>query len=304
MTSPGGDPPRSPPPEPASPPPPPPPPAREGSLVPPPPPPVTGPIGGQLTHVLRGLLLRFRLTSLAERYDSTVVLAAFSLVNGFISIALLATVALVSHQPFIFPSLGPTAFLFFYTPLAPAASPRNAIVGHLIGAAAGWASLAVFGLLDAGPAVAAGVTSARVGAAALSLGLTSGLMVLLRAPHPPAGATTLIVSLGLLRTPAQLAVLMAALVILALQAMFINRLAGLRYPLWAAHRTPEAPLVPLPPLRRASHREKSRRPGTRVSCKCGPLAEIQPWNLSAVPLPSTGGPMPYDERFVDRKSVV
>ncbi|HEU4584334.1 MAG TPA: HPP family protein, partial [Gemmatimonadaceae bacterium] len=157
-------------------------------------PPPTGPIGGQLTHVLRGLLLRLRLTYLAERYDSTIVLAVFSLVNGFVSIALMATVALVSGQPFIFPSLGPTAFLFFYTPLAPAASPRNAVIGHLIGALAGWVSLAAFGLLHAGPAVGGGVTAARVGAAALSLGLTSGMMVLLRAPHPPAGATTLIVS--------------------------------------------------------------------------------------------------------------
>lgn len=188
--------------------------------------------------MLHGLLVRFRLASLAERYDSTLVLAAFSLINGFLSIALMATVALLSGQPFIFPSLGPTAFLFFYTPLAPAASPRNAVLGHLIGAVAGWASLAAFGLLDAGPAIATGVTGARVGAAALSLGLTSGLMVLFRAPHPPAGATTLIISLGILRTPAQLAVLMAAVVLLALQAIAINRLAGLPYPLWASPRSP------------------------------------------------------------------
>ena len=197
-------------------------------------PPPTGPIGGQLTHVLRGLLMRFRLTTLARRYESTLVLASFSLINGFVSIALMATVAVLSGQPFIFPSLGPTAFLFFYTPLAASASPRNAIIGHLIGAVAGWVSLALFGLLAAGPALSAGLSAAHVGAAALSLGLTSGLMVLLKAPHPPAGATTLIVSLGILHTPVQLAVLMAAVVILALQAIVINRLAGLPYPLWAA----------------------------------------------------------------------
>lgn len=214
-------------------------------------PPPTGPIGGQLTHVLRGLLVRLRFTHLAERYDSTLVLSVFSLVNGFISIALMATVALVSGQPFIFPSLGPTAFLFFYTPLASSASPRNAVIGHLIGALAGWVSLAAFGLLHAGPAVGGGVTAARVGAAALSLGLTSGLMVLLRAPHPPAGATTLIVSLGLLRTPLQLAVLMAAVVLLCIQAIIINRLAGLPYPLWSAPRnrlsSPAAPGTPTAP---------------------------------------------------------
>ncbi|HEU4649452.1 MAG TPA: HPP family protein [Gemmatimonadales bacterium] len=198
----------------------------------------TGPIGGHLAYVLRGLLLRFRLTSLAQRYDSTVVLAAFSMINGGISIALLAALALVTRKPFVFPSLGPTAFLLFYTPLAPAASPRNTLLGHLVGAAAGWVSLAVFGLLQAGPAIAGNITAARAGAAALSLGLTNGLMVLFRTPHPPAAATTLIVSMGILRTPAQLAVLMGAVALLALQAIVINRLAGLPFPLWAAHPAP------------------------------------------------------------------
>ena len=95
-------------------------------------------------------------------------------------------------------------------------------------------ALALFGLLDAGPALATGVTAARVGAAGLSLGLTAGLMVWLKAPHPPAGATTLIVSLGILTRPEQLGVLMAGVVLLLLQGFVINRLAGLDYPLWAA----------------------------------------------------------------------
>lgn len=59
-------------------------------------------------------------------------------------------------------------------------------------------------------------------------------MILLRAPHPPAGATTLIVSLGILTAPWQLAVLMLAVVLLTVQAFVINRLAGIPYPLWSA----------------------------------------------------------------------
>ncbi len=193
-----------------------------------------GPIGGQMSAIVSGLLLRFRLPSLSERHDSTAILAAFSFINGCLSIALMGVVALLTGQPFIFPSLGPTAFLFFYTPLTPAASPRNAIIGHLIGALAGWGSLLLFGLHHAGPALSTGVTGPRIGAAALSLGLTSGLMVLLKAPHPPAGATTLIISLGLLRTFDQVVVLMVAVGLLTLQAIVINRLAGLPYPLWNA----------------------------------------------------------------------
>jgi CBS-domain-containing membrane protein len=178
--------------------------------------------------------VRFRFSNLAKRHETRWLLSIFSFVNGCISIAIMSTVALVSGQPFIFPSLGPTAFLFFYTPLAPPASPRNTIIGHLIGSLAGLGSLYIFGLQDVGPALTTGVTAGRVGAAALSLGLTSGLMVLLKAPHPPAGATTLIVSLGILRTVDQVVVLMIAVVLLTGQALVINRLAGLPYPLWSA----------------------------------------------------------------------
>jgi CBS domain-containing membrane protein len=197
-----------------------------------------GPIGGYLSVVLRGLLVRFRFSNLAERHESRWLLSLFSFINGCLSIAIMATVALVSGQPFIFPSLGPTAFLFFYTPLAPPASPRNTIIGHLIGALSGLGSLVIFGLQDVGPALTTGVTTERVGAAALSLGLTSGLMVLLKSPHPPAGATTLIISLGILRTFEQVVVLMIAVILLTCQALIINRLAGLPYPLWSAPPSP------------------------------------------------------------------
>jgi hypothetical protein len=57
-------------------------------------------------------------------------------------------------------------------------------------------------------------------------------MVWLGVPHAPAGATTLIVALGLMRTPAQLAVLMLAVVAMLVLAFALNRLAGLPYPAW------------------------------------------------------------------------
>jgi CBS domain-containing membrane protein len=192
-----------------------------------------GPIGGDMAAVLFGLAQRLRLPALTQRHSSTVVLGLFAFVNGLISIGLMAGAALATGAPLIFPSLGPTAFLLFYTPLQPAASPRNTLGGHVIGALAGYVSLVVFGLVDEGPALATGVTGPRVAAAALSLGLTSGAMVWARLPHPPAGATTLIVSLGILTEPWQLAVLVLAVALLAVQGLLINRLAGIPYPVWA-----------------------------------------------------------------------
>ncbi len=186
-----------------------------------------------MAAVVHGLATRARLPYLVRAHSNRAVMGLFAFVNGIISIAIMATAAVLTGQPLIFPSLGPTAFLLFYTPTAPAASPRNTICGHAIGAAAGYLALVVFGLTNAPPALATSVTWPRVGAAALSLGLTSGLMVWLRVPHPPAGATTLIVSLGILRTPAQLAVLMLAVLLLVVQGFVINRLAGIDYPTWS-----------------------------------------------------------------------
>jgi CBS-domain-containing membrane protein len=191
------------------------------------------PSSERLSDVVLGLARRLRLQSLTERYDSGIVLGTFAFVNGLISIAIMSLAALATGQPFIFPSLGPTAFLLFYSPTLPTASPRNTITGHLIGAAAGYVSLAIFGLLDDGPALLVGVDGPRVGAAALSLGLTAGVMVWLKVPHPPAGATTLIVSLGLITTIPKLLVLMLGVILLVVQGLAINRLAGIDYPLWA-----------------------------------------------------------------------
>jgi CBS-domain-containing membrane protein len=201
------------------------------------------PIGGEMSHIVHGLLTRARLSWLTRHYARTPVLAIFSFINGCISIGLMSTLALITGSPFIFPSLGPTAFLFFYTPRAPSASPRYTLVGHTIGVLAGYFSLVVTGLTTAGPALAVGVTWPRVIAAALSLGLTSGLMVLFKSPHPPAGATTLIVSLGLITKPSLLLVLLIAVMVLTLQGLAINRLAGIPYPLWNPIKEPEGSSV-------------------------------------------------------------
>src|SRR2546421_6228465 len=136
------------------------------------------PIGGQMSDIVRGLFLRTRLPWLLEHHARIPVLALFSFVNGCISIGIMAALAVVTHSPFIFPSLGPTAFLFFYTPTAPSASPRNTIIGHTIGVAAGYFSLVVTGLTMAGPRLAPRVVMPRGLAAAPSLGVTSAVLFL------------------------------------------------------------------------------------------------------------------------------
>ncbi|MGB7171800.1 MAG: HPP family protein [Acidobacteriaceae bacterium] len=139
---------------------------------------------------------------------------------------------MISHTPFIFPSLGPTAVLFFFHPMSASASPRHALLGHAIGVLCGYGSLLVLGLQHVGSAANGPIDFHRVVAVALSLGATAFFMVLLKVAHAPAGATTLIVSLGIITRPWHLAVIEIAVALFCLQAICFNRLSGLNYPLW------------------------------------------------------------------------
>jgi CBS-domain-containing membrane protein len=65
---------------------------------------------------------------------------------------------------------------------------------------------------------------------------TGGILRLLRAAHPPAGATTVIVSAGLLHTAHQLGVLAVGVALLTLTAHVTNRLLGVPAPRWASPR--------------------------------------------------------------------
>jgi CBS-domain-containing membrane protein len=193
---------------------------------------------GHIPAILQGLGRRLGLRPLELYHAQSLLMGLFAFVNGAIAMGVIALVAWGTGAPFLFPSLGPTAFLVFYMPMHPSSSPRNTLLGHLVGVAAGYVSLRLFGLADQPSALLEGVSLARVGAAALSLALTNGGMVWARVPHPPAGATTLIVSLGLMSAPFQLGVLLLGVTLLVAQGFVINRIAGIEYPLWAARVRP------------------------------------------------------------------
>lgn len=191
-------------------------------------------------HVLR-LLERLRLTWLLNHFPPRLVRSAYVFINGFITIALLALLALVSRNPFVFPSLGPTAYLLFFSPLAKTSSPRNTICGHAIGIVCGYGAYVATGAGAVPFGVHPGVFWPRILAAALSLSATGALMVLLGVSHPPAGATTLIISLGIISKPRELVIIEVAVFLLVAQALAINRLAGLAYPLWSS-AVPDEPI--------------------------------------------------------------
>ena len=184
-------------------------------------------------HIL-SLLRRLRLNWLLQRFPERLVRSIYVFVNGFITIAVLALLALVTRNPFVFPSLGPTAYLLFFSPLGKTSSPRNTILGHAIGLACGYAAFVLTGAGALPFGVHQGIFWPRILAAALSLSFTGALMVLLDVSHPPAGATTLIVSLGIISKLLELVIIEVAVFLLVAQALAINRLAGLPYPWWNA----------------------------------------------------------------------
>jgi CBS domain-containing membrane protein len=185
----------------------------------------------ELGHVVV-LLEHLKLNWLLRHFPPRIIHALYVMINGFITVGILAMLAFFTSNPFVFPSVGPTAYLFFFTPMAKSASPRNAILGHAIGLICGYAALGFTGSSTFHFSAEVGLHWPMILSAALSLSATGAFMILLRVSHPPAGATTLIVSLGLISQPKDLLVVEAAVVLLTLQALAINRLAGLPYPLW------------------------------------------------------------------------
>jgi CBS domain-containing membrane protein len=157
--------------------------------------------------------------------------AAYTLVGSFVTMLVIGSAATVTQQPFIFPSLGPTALMIFAHPLGRESAPRHVLAGHAIGAASGYVALAITGLL--GISFSTTVTTHRVLAAAIALAMTAGLMIVARAEHAPAGATTLIVALGILPQLRDFVALMLAVAALTIIGLAINRSFRIPYPFWS-----------------------------------------------------------------------
>lgn len=153
-------------------------------------------------------------------------------------LVVVAALAVLTGRTFLFPSLGPSAFLLATQPSAPASSPRRVAGGHAVGILAG---LVAYHGVASGPLLAVPVSTLAVPAPTLtasapsltapppaltaasialaasgvvSVVLTTAGMVAADLRHAPACATTLIVSLGLLSTPTEVAIIVASVTVL------------------------------------------------------------------------------------------
>jgi CBS-domain-containing membrane protein len=151
---------------------------------------------------------------------------AYSALLSIVVLALVGAIGLVSHLPWLFPSLGPTVMLLFESPRQPSSRPVNVLVGHGVGILVGVGCLAAFGLFGQPPAPVAGLTPQYLLSGAVSVAVTTLVLTAIRLPHPPAGASTLIVSLGILTAPAQLLSMAGAVILTCILSWGLNILLG------------------------------------------------------------------------------
>ncbi|MFC4540696.1 HPP family protein [Halosolutus amylolyticus] len=128
-----------------------------------------------------------------------------------------AGLAWLSGLPMLFPSLGPSAFVLALFQDGDATSPRRVVGGHAIGVAAG---LLAYHLLAGGVTMTATTPAGSIegfrlaASGVVATTLTAAGMLATDTRHPPACATTLIVSLGLLSTVVEGALIILAVVVL------------------------------------------------------------------------------------------
>lgn len=185
-------------------------------------------------------IARLRFWFLASRFDAGRLSLLFLFAGSVCSVLTIGFAAHFISWNLLFPSLGPTIFLQFYSPGSSMSCPRNAVLGHLIGAAAGlvfyW--LGTFLGITGG---AMGLGNVLLGAAALGVGGT--FMAFTGLLHPPAASTILIGAFGMAARPEDILTLMFSAMILSAEAWLVHKAAGIKFPAWAPFERDRGPKI-------------------------------------------------------------
>ena len=189
----------------------------------------------QLAKVFCQVWLRLYVAELLARSP------LYTLIAGFLAVFIGGMAAYLLDELLLFPSLGPTVFILFESSMSETGSPRRTITGHFVAIAVGLFFLVAFGLYGLPGTTVYGVTLAHVLAAALTVAMTSAILVFSQIRHPPAGATTLMVSLGLLTTPRELVAIATGVILVTATGWAINRSFGVPVPVWSARNIGSMP---------------------------------------------------------------
>lgn len=131
--------------------------------------------------------------------------------------------SLATGRPSLFVALGPTAMLLASNPGHATTRFHAVVLGHVTAFLCAWVALLLMGAGDSPSLLStSGVTVARVWASAFAVALTAVVQPSLRAYHPPAAATALLITLGVHRVTMKtsLAMLGGVLVVAVLGEWF------------------------------------------------------------------------------------
>ncbi len=140
-------------------------------------------------------------------------------------ILVVGATAVWSGHPWLFASLGPTAYELAEKPELRSARTYNVIVGQFVGIGAGFAAVAILGAWNA-PSIDAHspVVAVRLWTAVIAVFLTVLLNLMLKAGQPAALATTLLIALGMMQTAYSALWLAIGVVLLAIIGEPIRRI--------------------------------------------------------------------------------
>lgn len=146
-----------------------------------------------------------------------------------VSSILVLTVGLASYwfkQPWLFAGLGPTALLIALNPGHDTARFHAIVVGHVTALACAWLVVMLFNA-DSATALftSSKIPLVRVYASAAAIGLLAIVQPALRAYHPPAAATALLITLGAFRMKGKVPLaLMAGVLMIAVMGTLLQHL--------------------------------------------------------------------------------
>lgn len=143
----------------------------------------------------------------------TAVLAG---VGAMIGMGTLAFVTTFSSWALLMAPFGASCVLLFSVPESPLSQPMNVVAGHVLATLVALATQAIL--------------PHSWWAVAVAVGLSIGLMVVLRITHPPAGATPVVVFITQAGPSFVFVPVLAGAVLLVAIAYAYHRLSGTKYP--------------------------------------------------------------------------
>lgn len=172
----------------------------------------------ELGRRTQSVVREHRVGAVPEGVWSTLAAGVLTLIPGLVGLAV--------GQPLLFPSLAPTAALQATQPQDRSARFYNTVLGHLVGIVAAVVCVLALGAnAEPGLFTSHHVFLRRVLASALAVALTQLGQLGLKALHPPAAATVLLITLGGFKTqPHDLLIVCAGVLIIAVAGELVRQL--------------------------------------------------------------------------------